>query len=47
LLSETEVCSEEEETFETCSFVVLFVKLHWAGCWVVGIGEERFRVEWK
>lgn len=47
MLSETEVCSEEDGAFETCSFVVLFIKLHWAGRWVLGIEEGRFRVEWK
>lgn len=47
MLLEIEVCFEEEEIFEICLFVVLFVKLYWVGCWVVGIGEERFRVEWK
>lgn len=46
-LSETEVCSEEEGTLETCSFVFLFTKLHWAGGWVLGIEERSFRVEWK
>lgn len=39
MLSETEVCSEEDGAFETCSFVVLFIKLHWAGHWVLGIEE--------